>query len=87
MQPQEEREFLADLAARKLGVTVTAEEAKTIYNLSLRAVAARTTMQHDVSNVYNRIAVLLTTHEVDGVTARDLALAKIMDAVFSEGAN
>ena len=38
-------------------------------------------------NVYNRIAVLLTTHEVDGVTARDLALAKIMDAAFSEGAN
>ena len=56
LQPQEEREFLADLAARKLGVTVTAEEAKTIYNLSQRAEAARTTMQQDVSNVDNRIA-------------------------------
>jgi 4a-hydroxytetrahydrobiopterin dehydratase len=32
------------------------------------------------SNVYNRVEVLLATHESGGVTARDLALAKIMDA-------
>ena len=32
-------------------------------------------------NVYNKVDVVLTTHEADGVTARDVALAKFMDAV------
>ena len=32
------------------------------------------------SNVYNRVEVLLTTHDSGGVTAKDVELAKIMDA-------
>jgi 4a-hydroxytetrahydrobiopterin dehydratase len=31
-------------------------------------------------NVYNRVEVLLATHDADGVTALDVQLAKIMDA-------
>lgn len=31
-------------------------------------------------NVYNRVDVLLATHDVDGVTALDVKLAGIMDA-------
>jgi len=31
-------------------------------------------------NVYNRVDVILTTHDADGVTALDVDVAKIMDA-------
>ena len=32
-------------------------------------------------NVYNRVEVILTTHDADGVTDKDVALASFMDAI------
>lgn len=31
------------------------------------------------SNVYNKVDVVLTTHDAGGVTAKDIAMAKTMD--------
>ena len=34
-------------------------------------------------NVYNRVEVTLSTHECDGLSERDIHLARFMDSLFS----
>ena len=36
------------------------------------------------SNVYDRVEVLLTTHDADGVTDKDVALARFIDRAAAE---
>ena len=36
------------------------------------------------SNVYNRVEVLLTTHDAGGVTQKDIDLARFIDAIAGE---
>ncbi len=38
----------------------------------------------DWSNVYNRVTIALTTHDAGGLTERDFALARAIDAAYGE---
>jgi 4a-hydroxytetrahydrobiopterin dehydratase len=48
--------------------------------MSRVAIKAETMNHHpEWSNVYNRVEIVLTTHDADGVTALDIDLAKFID--------
>lgn len=53
------------------------------FGFMARAALSAEAMDHhpEWSNVYNRVSVRLTTHDAGGLTAKDVALAKAMDAI------
>lgn len=47
-------------------------------------VAEKSDHHPEWSNVYKTVQVVLSTHDADGVTARDIALAKAMNAIAAQ---
>jgi 4a-hydroxytetrahydrobiopterin dehydratase len=58
------------------------EDFNTAFGFMTRVALAAEKLDHhpEWSNVYNRVEVLLATHVSHGVTERDIALAKLIDA-------
>ena len=60
------------------------EDFKTAFDLMTQVAQAADEQDHHPEwfNVYNKVNVLLTTHDCQGLSKRDFKLAKVMDAAF-----
>ena len=63
--------------------TLEFENFKDCFSIMTRVAFEAEEMQHhpDWTNIYNRLAIALNTHDADGVTDKDFKLAKIIDAL------
>ena len=66
--------------------TLTFTDFNAAFGFMSRVALKAEVMDHhpEWSNVYNRVEVLLTTHDAGGVTQKDVDLARFIDAVAGE---
>ena len=65
-----------------IGRTFRFKDFNQAFAFMTRAALLAEKMDHhpEWTNVYNRVSVTLTTHDAGGVTEKDIAMAKAMDA-------
>jgi len=63
--------------------TLTFADFNAAFGFMSRVALKAEVMDHhpEWSNVYNRVEIVLTTHDAGGVTEKDLTLARFIDAV------
>ena len=63
--------------------TFTFDDFNAAFGFMTRVALLADKMDHhpEWSNVYNRVEVLLTTHDADGVTRRDIEMARFIDQI------
>ena len=77
---------VADDARPALARSLTFGDFNAAFGFMTRVALMADKMDHhpEWSNVYNRVEILLTTHDADGVTQRDVTLARFIDKVAAE---
>ena len=77
---------VADDARPALTRTLRFADFNAAFGFMTRVALTADKMDHhpDWSNVYDRVEVLLTTHDADGVTDKDVALARFIDRAAAE---
>ena len=67
--------------------TFTFRDFNEAFGFMTRAALVAEKMDHhpEWRNVYKTVEVVLSTHDAGGVTARDIALAKAMNAIAGSG--
>jgi 4a-hydroxytetrahydrobiopterin dehydratase len=92
LTPQRARELLAALPEWQLDESrgairrrfVFADFGQAFAFMTQMALAAEKRDHHpEWSNVYNRVDIVLTTHDVGGLTEKDIDLARTADAAFA----
>lgn len=77
LQPADEQSFLEDLAAKKLGVTVTAQEAKEVFELGQKAEALRAELNAPGDSRYG------TAYTEERATQYGMATQALLDKINS----
>ena len=77
---------VADDARPALTRTLRFADFNAAFGFMTRVALTADKMDHhpEWSNVYDRVEVLLTTHDADGVTDKDVALARFIDRAAAE---
>lgn len=77
---------LAEDARPALTRTLRFGDFNAAFGFMTRVALAADKMDHhpEWSNVYDRVDVLLTTHDADGVTEKDVTLARFIDQAAAE---
>lgn len=76
--------FSAERGGQMARTLVFADFAQAFGFMAQVAIAAEKRDHHpEWRNVYNRLEITLTTHDVQGLSARDLDLARFIDTAFA----